>query len=89
MTETMNVQEERLMRCFEAVFPSLSANQIRTASPANVADWNSLSAITLVAVIEDEFKITISLLDLAELDSFDAFREYLSAKSSTHPTDQH
>ena len=52
MSNTMNIQDEKLMRCFEAVFPSLSPEQIRTATPETVADWNSLSAITLVAVIE-------------------------------------
>lgn len=80
----MNLLDEKLMRCLEAVFPSLSPDQIRNASPETLADWNSLSAITLIAVIEEEFKIKISLMDLAELDSYAAFREYLSNKLSNH-----
>jgi acyl carrier protein len=84
MSKLTDEQDEQLMRCFEAVFPSLTQDQVRAATPDAVADWNSLSAITLVAVIEEEFKIKIPLMDLAELDSYGAFREYLSSKFSSH-----
>lgn len=75
--------DEKLVRCFAAVFPNLSSTEIRNASPNNVADWNSLAAVTLVTVIEEEFGVEIGMLDLAELDSFGAFDRYLSAKSAS------
>ncbi|HWF38898.1 MAG TPA: acyl carrier protein [Candidatus Acidoferrales bacterium] len=75
----MNENDERLIRCFAAVFPDLSAQQIRNTS-AETSDWNSLAAVTLVTLIEEEFGISIGMLDLAELDSFSAFERYVSAK---------
>jgi acyl carrier protein len=74
--------EDRLARCFSAVFPDLPSAEIRKATPDTVSSWNSLSAVTLVAVTEEEFGINIGPLELAELDSFEAFLEYVSQKVS-------
>ena len=73
----MSELENRLVRCFSSVFPSLTPEDIRCASVQSLAAWDSLAAVTLVAVVEQEFGIQIDLLDLEELNSFEAIQAYL------------
>lgn len=68
---------ERLVRCFTAVFPDLAPSEAEHASVETVAEWDSLAALTLVAVVEEEFGIQIDDHDLAELGSFTALRTYI------------
>ena len=75
----MRDQDERLTRCFASVFPGLTQEQIENASSDAVGMWDSLSSVTLAAVIQEEFNVEIELGALSNLDSFQAFRDYLSA----------
>jgi acyl carrier protein len=65
------------------VFPGLTAAEIPSASVETVAEWDSLAAVTLMAVVEEEFAVRIDELDLPELDSFEAFQDYLHAREAT------
>ena len=69
--------DERLTRCFASVFPTLSPAGIRSASVESVAAWDSLAAVTLVAVLEQEFDTQIDLMELPDLTSYEAVRNYL------------
>lgn len=69
--------EARLASCFSAVLPELSAEEIRNASAAATPSWDSVTTVTLIAVIEDEFHIAIDLDDPARFDSFHGILEYL------------
>jgi acyl carrier protein len=69
--------DHRLTRCFASVFPGLSPDEIRAASFASVPAWDSLAAVTLVALLEQEFDIQIDIMELPELTSYDAVRRYL------------
>jgi acyl carrier protein len=71
-------QNDRLVRCFAAVFPNVRAEQIPDASVDNVHEWDSLASVTLVALLEEEFGAQIDLLDLPELTSFKAVQNYLN-----------
>ncbi len=74
----MSELESRLIRCFSSVFPALTLlEETRAASAQSLAAWDSLAAVTLVAVVQQEFSVQIDLLDLPELDSFAAFQTYL------------
>lgn len=73
----MSNQEQELIRCFASVFPGLSDDEIRSASVESVGMWDSLSSITLAAVIEEEFGLEIDLESLPNLDSFRAFHDHL------------
>ena len=75
----MHDQEERLIRCFASVFPTLTPEQIEAASSDSVGVWDSLSSVTLAAVIQEEFNVEIEPDALPDLDSFRAFRDYLNA----------
>ena len=73
----MSEVDDRLTRCFASVFPALSPEELRNASVETVPAWDSLAAVTLVAVLEEEFAMQIDLMDLAELTSYQAVRSYL------------
>ncbi len=70
----------KLIECFQIVFPDLSEDKISTASQETVAEWDSVAAITLVNVIEEQFGIEMDLDDVAELDSFEKVRAYLQQR---------
>ncbi len=78
----MDEIQKRLTKCFQIVFPELPDGKIATASQSNVAEWDSVAAITLLNVIEDEFQITMDLEMAADLDSFARVEEYLQDKVS-------
>jgi acyl carrier protein len=69
-----------LVRCFQIVFPDLPQDGVAGASTATVAAWDSVAAITLMNVVEDEFGIEMDLDDLANLDSFAKLYSYLQKR---------
>jgi acyl carrier protein len=68
---------KRLMSCFQTVFPTLPESDIPMARTASVPAWDSVAAITLVNVVEEEFGIQVDFDLLPELTSFDQFHQYL------------
>jgi len=77
----MSDQRNRLVRCFAAVFPTLTSEEILVTSVGSVGVWDSLATVRLVAVIEEEFKVQIDLSGLSKLDSFEAFENYLRQRA--------
>jgi len=73
--------DARLIRCFSAVFPSLSGEEIEAASLETVSGWDSLATVRLVAVLEEEFGLQIDLGEWQELSSFASIRHYLQKRS--------
>ncbi|MGH7023399.1 MAG: hypothetical protein ACREEB_07380 [Caulobacteraceae bacterium] len=73
----------RLTRCFSSVFPGLSNGELRSASPDTVAAWDSLSSLTLIAVVQEEFGVEIDPLDWPDLANYDAFRGRLGSMALT------
>jgi acyl carrier protein len=73
----MSELDDRLTRCFASVFPALVPDQIHRASVESVPDWDSLAAVTLIAVLEEEFNTAIDLMEMPELTSYHAVRDYL------------
>jgi acyl carrier protein len=76
----MRDQDERLIRCFASVFPALSQEEIENASSDSIGMWDSLSTVTLAAVIQEEFDVEIEPDALPDLDSFRAFHDYLNGR---------
>lgn len=77
----MDDVKPKLIECFQIVFPDLSEKDIPVASQETVAAWDSVAAITLVNVIEEQFGIEMDLDDISELDSFDKVCAYLQRRS--------
>jgi acyl carrier protein len=79
----MDPIRSKLVSCFQTVFPDLSEAAIPTAQQDAVEAWDSVATITLVQVIEDEFRTEVDLERLSELTSFEAIAGYLEASLKT------
>jgi acyl carrier protein len=73
----MTEAHDMLRRCFAAAFPDLPPEQIPSAGIDTVAEWDSLRAVVLVALIEEAFAIRIPARDYAQLRSYAAVSDYL------------
>jgi len=80
----MSDLEDRLVVCFASVFPELTETEIRNASTESVGVWDSLSSVTLAAVIQEEFNLEIDPEVLPSLESFESFRDYLKTAVAAH-----
>lgn len=69
--------QSHLVQCFQAVFPDLSEEEIKRASLASVADWDSVAGVSLISVLEEEFEIEIAPEDMEILVSFALIEDYL------------
>ena len=75
------MDERRLTNCFKTVFPDLSETDIQSATQASVPAWDSIAAITLVNVIEEEFQFQMDFDLLGELDSYPRILQYLEQQN--------
>jgi acyl carrier protein len=76
----MDDVKPKLVECFQIVFPDMKEQAIPIASQETVAEWDSVAAITLVNVIEEQFGIEMDLDHVADLDSFDKVLAYLQQR---------
>jgi acyl carrier protein len=70
--------EKRLVTTFEAVFPDMSPEQIRAAEQPNVEAWDSIAAINLITVVEEQFEVELDFEELSRQTSFQALADYLA-----------
>ena len=76
----MNDLRQRLAQCFSLVFPDLKVSDVYSASSSSVAAWDSMAAIILSNVIEEEFRVKLDYDVLPELVSFDLILDYLNTE---------
>lgn len=77
----MSDARERLTRCFQAVFPDLNGSEIERASKNRVSKWDSVTVLSLVAAVEEEFALQFDVAEIEELNSFDAFLTRIDRKA--------
>jgi acyl carrier protein len=77
----MSEQDDRLVRCFASVFPTLSEGEIRTANVVPLFDIDSLAGVTLVTLIDQEFGVNVELPELLDLGSFEAISQFLRKRN--------
>jgi acyl carrier protein len=77
----MSEQDDRLLRCFAAVFPTLSEEEICTSNVPSLFNLDSLAGVTLVTLIEQEFDMDVELSDLLDLGSFEAISQFLQTRT--------
>lgn len=63
----------RLIRCFRAVFPELTENEVVHANMGSTANWDSMATVTLIAVVEEEFGMRFEVDELENMNSFQRF----------------
>lgn len=73
----MDEMEKRLASCFSAVLPELAPEEITHASATSVESWDSVATVSLIAVVEEEFGISIENEDPAKFNSFKNILTYL------------
>lgn len=83
----MNDARERLNRCFLSVFPQLNPEKIASANVETVEAWDSVAAVTLMTVIEEEFGIEFQQDALERLGSYQSILGYLNQVVGSSPTD--
>jgi acyl carrier protein len=81
----MNDLRSRLKKCFAAVFPSVSQDQIETATPDTIKGWDSIAMVTLISVVEEEFGQSIPLEEIPNLNSFARLYTYLIDMDGMRP----
>ena len=69
----------RLVKCFTAVFPGLSAAEVPGATIDTVRGWDSSRHFLLMHVVEEEFGIQLPEEAVGEIDSFSGFESHLNA----------
>ena len=79
----MNEIEQRLVRCFSAVFPRIQGPQIKNTSVENNESWDSVAMATLVTAVEEEFAIEFDVDSLSNLTSFQSMLDYLKQIKTT------
>lgn len=70
--------EDKLTDCFSMVFPKRSREEIRAADQTSFSEWDSLAGLTLLTLLQEEFQIEVDLMDLGELGSYAAVRQYIA-----------
>ena len=75
----MNDVKQRMVRCFEAVFPQLAESEIVKASTAALGSWDSVSGVTLISVVEEEFGIRVPPEHFEDLTSFELLLDYVES----------
>lgn len=71
---------DSLVRCVLSVFPTLTKEEARTAKIELLIEADSLAAVTLVALIDEQFGVDIALEDLLTLGSIEALQHFLTSK---------
>lgn len=71
----------RLQGCFSKVFPNLGEQEILQASADELAEWDSLATLNLLALIEEEFGMAIDLDELSGAPSFQSFLSQLQGSA--------
>ncbi len=73
----MSERDDRLLRCFASLFPTLSEEEIRASNVIPLIELDSLTGVTLVALIDQEFGVNVDVQDLLERGSFEAISQYV------------
>jgi acyl carrier protein len=80
--EGMTDTRRRLTACFTAVFRALEEGEVAHATVGAVEGWDSLATVTLIAVVEEEFRIQVDPDDIEQFTSFEQALRYLEARSA-------
>jgi acyl carrier protein len=73
--------QDRLIQCFQAVFPDLNESDIKRADVDRVGPWDSMATVTLAATVEEEFGIQFDPTEVEELTSYKQFLQCIEQKA--------
>jgi acyl carrier protein len=70
----------RLSALFRAAFPRVEDKNFSNATRDSIAEWDSIAAVTLVTLVEEEFGQQFDLEDAAEWTSYQQIRDALQER---------
>ena len=76
----MNEIYERLNEVFQDVFDDDSLTVTPGTTAADIEDWDSLSHITLMAAVEDEFRMKFSMKEVVEMKNVGEMASIIAAR---------
>lgn len=76
----MNEIYERLNDIFQDVFDDDSITVSPATTAADIEDWDSLSHITLMAAVEDEFRMKFSMKEVVEMKNVGEMATIIAAR---------
>ncbi len=76
----MNEIYARLNEVFRDVFDDDSLTVTPRTTAADIEDWDSLSHITLIAAVEDEFRMKFSMKEVVEMKNVGEMAALVSAR---------
>lgn len=79
---TQDANHERLVNCFEQVFPGLDRNAIPSATHDSVETWDSIAQITLLSLVGEQFGMEIDWEEFEGATSFAAILELLRTRTA-------
>ena len=78
----MNEIYERLNEVFQDVFDDDSLTVTPNTTASDIEDWDSLSHITLVAAVEDEFRMKFSMKEVTGMKNVGEMVKLIEAKKA-------
>jgi len=76
----MSSAQARVEQCFRTAFPDLPEEELPRATMSSLSQWDSLSMLVLVGLIEEEFGLQIPPDDLGDFVSLELIVDYLQAR---------
>jgi acyl carrier protein len=76
----MDNVREKLGRCFALAFPKLDPSQYATASAQNMSEWDSITQVTLLSLIGEEFGREIDFEEFEGATSFESLERALQVQ---------
>ena len=76
----MSSVRARVEQCFRTAFPDLPKEELPRATMSSISQWDSLSTLVLVSLIEEEFGLQIPADDLGDFVSLELIVDSLQQK---------
>lgn len=74
----------KLAHCFSLVFPAMDPTLYPEASADTMSEWDSITQVTLLTTIGEEFNIDIDYEEFEGATSFASLAERLTEKTSRY-----
>ena len=78
----MNDVQTRVAQCFLMVFPDLTEDTVAQVTQRDLAPWDSLAHVTLLAALAEEFNFDLGLEAFQALDSYQSIVEYVQVHAT-------
>ena len=82
----MDSVNERLIQCFQTVFPDTPGEAIPAISVDNTPAWDSVASVMLITVVEEQFHLQMDLEAITDLDCMPKYWRTSSSTATAEPS---